>query len=330
MSRPEKIRIIVAALTALLCSASFASVSIDGAGSTFIYPIFTKWAVAYGKLEPDVRFNYQSVGSLEGVDRLLTHTTDFAASDAPLHLEQMDQPSCGTLYFPAVLGAVVVVYNLPQVAATNKIKLSGQVLGDIYLGKIKNWNDPALVALNPGTPIPDPVILVNYRRDGSGTTFTFTDYLSKVNAGWAKSAGVGMLSQWPVGLPADGNQGVAEAVKGQIGAIGYVELSYAFAENLPYALLRNRAGEWVEPDPKTIGAAADSLADKMPTDLQQSITDAPGESAYPISSYSYLLFLNSRATRRRSAPSPNSSLGFCMTGRPTPLHCTMPRCRRRS
>jgi phosphate transport system substrate-binding protein len=213
MSRARKIGIIVAALMAIVYSA-FASVSIDGAGSTLIYPVFTKWVDAYAKVEPGVRFTYQSV-SLQGVDRLLTHATDFAASEAPLHLEQMNQPSCGTLYFPVVLGGVVIVYNLPQMPVKSRIRLSGQVLGDIYLGKIKNWNDRAIAALNPGTPIPAQVIFVNYRRDGSGTTFTFTDYLSRANAQLAKRVGVGMLAQWPAGLAADGNEGVTEAVKGK-------------------------------------------------------------------------------------------------------------------
>jgi phosphate transport system substrate-binding protein len=291
MCRAGKVRIVVIAAVASVVYSAFALVSIDGAGSTFVYPVFTKWADAYGKLNPGIRLNYQSIGSLQGVDGLLSHTIDFAASDAPIHLKQMDEPFCATLYFPTVLGAVVVVYNLPQVAAvSNRIRLNGQVLGDIYLGKIRNWNDPAIKALNPGAPIPNQAIFVNYRRDGSGTTFTFTDYLSKANAQWAKDVGVGMLAHWPIGLAASGNEGVAEAVKEQPGAIGYVELSYAVAKDLPYALLRNRAGAWVEPDPKTVCAAAESLADEMPADLQQSITDAPGESAYPISSYSYLLF----------------------------------------
>ena len=290
MSHTGKFRIIAVAALAGFAYSAFAAVSINGAGSTFIYPVLTKWAEAYGRLEPSVRLNYESIGSLQGVDRLLTHSTDFAASDAPLHLEQMDQPSCGTLYFPVVVGAVVVVYNLPQLPATSRMRLSGQVLADIYLGKIKSWNDPAIVALNPGTAVPNQAVTVNHRLDGSGTTFTFTDYLSKANTQWAKDVGAGMLATWPVGLSAIGNEGVADAVKSHDGTIGYVELSYAIAKDLPYALLRNRAGAWVDANDQTISAAAESLADKMPHDLQESITDAPGASAYPVSSYSYLLF----------------------------------------
>ena len=267
-----------------------AAISIRGAGSTFIYPVFTKWAEAYAKLEPGVQFHYQSIGSLQGVDQLLGHAAAFAASDAPLHLEQMNEPSCATLYFPTVVGAVVVVYNLPQLPSSTKIRLSGQVLGDIYLGKIETWNDPALGDLNPTINLPNQPILVNYRRDGSGTSFTFTDYLSKTNTVWTRNVGAGMLAKWPVGLSANGNEGVAQAVKEQNGAIGYVELSYAIAKNIPYALLQNRAGGWVDANSQTIAAAAASLVDKMPNDLQQCITDAPDRTAYPISSYSYLLF----------------------------------------
>jgi phosphate transport system substrate-binding protein len=290
MSQQGKIRILVAAVVIGFACSAVGAISINGTGSTFIYPVFTKWASAYSTVEPAVRFNYQAIGSLQGVDRLLTHAADFAASDAPLHLEQMSQPSCGTLYFPVVIGAVVAVYNLPQLSSASGVRLTGKVLGDIYLGKIKNWHDPAIVALNPGTILPDQAIVVNFRRDGSGTTYTFTDYLAKANAQWAKDVGAGMVAKWPAGLPADGNEGVAEAVKGQPGAIGYVELSYAFAKMLPYAQLKNRAGAWVEANQLSINAAAESLADKMPRDLQQSITDAPGAPAYPITSYSYLLF----------------------------------------
>ncbi|MGO9266852.1 MAG: phosphate ABC transporter substrate-binding protein PstS [Candidatus Binataceae bacterium] len=301
MSYAGMVRTVVVAAIVGFAYSALASVSINGAGSTFIYPVFTKWSEAYRQVEPGVRFNYQSIGSLQGVDQLLSHSADFAASDAPLHLEQMNEPSCGTLYFPAVVGAVVMAYNLPQLPATNRLRLTGQVLGDIYLGKIKSWNDPAILALNPGTPMPSEAIIVNYRRDGSGTTFTFTDYLSKVSAQWAKEVGAGMLAKWPVGLSANGNEGVADSVKSQAGAIGYMELSYAVARRLPYALLQNRAGSWVDADQQTITAAAESLADKMPHDLQQSITDAPGISAYPISSYSYLLFLKQQKDPAKTA-----------------------------
>jgi len=261
----------------------------NGAGSTFIDPIFTKWTEAYSKVDSGVQVNYQAIGSLQGVEDLLSHSVDFAASDAPLHLEQLDQPACRTLFFPATLGAVVVIYNLPEIPASTKIKLSGQVLADIFLGKIKKWNDQAIVALNPGTALPDRDIVVAYRQDGSGTTYTFTDYLSKTSPDWAKSAGAGMVVRWPAGLHALGNQGVAEAVQSQAGGIGYVELTYAIRNKIPFAMIQNQAGAWVEASPEGMTAAADSLIDKMPSDLQQSITDAPGQSAYPITSYSYVL-----------------------------------------
>ena len=289
MSRSRK-SLGISLVSLLMSSFALASVSMKGSGSTFIYPVLTKWVDAYGKVNPDTHITYQSVGSLQGVDGLLTHASDFAASDAPLHLEQMNQPSCGTLYFPAVLGAVVVIYNLPETGQTNRIRLTGQVLSDIYLGKIRHWNDPAIAALNPTAALPNQPIIVVYRRDGSGTTYTFTDFLTKADSNWAKSVGAGMVAQWPIGLAADGNEGLAEAVKIQSGAIGYVELSYAISKDVPYALLRNRAGEWIDANPETITAAAASLVDQMPTDLQQSLANAPGPSAYPISSYSYLLF----------------------------------------
>jgi phosphate transport system substrate-binding protein len=216
-----------------LSQSAGASAAINGAASTFIYPVFAKWVEVYRSVTPDIQFDYQSVGSLQGVDRLLTHSADFAASDTPLHLEQINEPSCSTLYFPAVVGAVVVVYNLPQLSATTRIRLNGQVLGDIYLGKIHNWNDPPLVALNPGTALYNQTITVNNRIDSSGTTFTFTDYLSKANAQWAKEVGAGMVAQWPIGVSENGNKGANDAVKSQAGAIGYVELSYALTKDLP-------------------------------------------------------------------------------------------------
>jgi phosphate transport system substrate-binding protein len=203
------------------------------------------------------------------------------------------------LYFPATIGAVVVIYNLPDVPAATKIRFNGTVLADVFRGAIKKWNDPAIAALNPGTDLPDREIAVSYREDGSGTTYTFTDYLSKVSADWAKKPGVGMLVEWPVGLPANGNDGVAEAVRGLPGAIGYVELTYAVSKAIPFASIQNRAGNYVVATPETISSAANGMIDNMPSDLKQSITDAPGQSAYPIASYSYLLFFKRQSDRTK-------------------------------
>jgi len=211
----------VLAFVVLGAPAVFAATAMNGAGSTFIDPIFAKWTEAYSKVDPGVQLNYQAIGSLQGVEGLLSHSIDFAASDAPLHLGQLDQPACHTRFFPATLGAVVVIYNVPEIALSTKIRLSGQVLADMFLGKIRKWNDPAIVAINPGITLPDRDIIDAYRQDGSGTTYTFTDYLSKTSPEWAKLAGTGMLVKWPVGMHAAGNDGVAETVQSQAGGIGY-------------------------------------------------------------------------------------------------------------
>lgn len=285
---------IVAALVAIFAPRITIAETIDGAGSTFIAPILTKWIEVYSKVEPDNRINYQALGSLEGLDRLLSHKVDFAASDAPLRLKQVEESSCQTLYFPATLGAVVVIYNLPETPPTARLKLSGQLLAQIFAGKIKKWDDPAIAAINPGTALPARDIIVTYRRDGSGTTYTFTDYLAKASPEWAKGAGTGLLVQWPSGLPADGNEGIAETVREMKGAVGYVELNYAVTNNLTFALIQNRAGNWPDANPDTISAAAESVNRAQSNDLRQSITDAPGPQAYPISSYSYLLLFQTQ------------------------------------
>lgn len=285
----SKVVMLVMLVLVVWFSCASASQIIKGSGSTFIYPIFEKWAEAYHEVNGDLLLAYKPVGSLQGIDQLLSHSADFAASDAPIHLEQMAEPGCQTLYVPAVLGAVVVIYNLPEIPPPTRLKLDGHALADVYLGKISKWNDPAIAALNPGTALPDRDIVVNYRRDGSGTTYTFTDYLSKADPQWAKLVGRGMVAKWPTGLAGGGNDGVAEAVRSTAGAIGYVELSYAVGKSIPFALIKNTFGNWVEANPQTISAAADSLADQMPTDQLQSITAAPGQMAYPIASYSYLL-----------------------------------------
>jgi phosphate transport system substrate-binding protein len=201
---------VVIVLVALWVRRIAASETLNGAGSTFIDPIMQKWIGAYSSVDPNVRVTYQAVGSLQGLDELLSRKVDFAASDAPLRPQQLADPGCQTLYFPAAVGAVVVVYNLPEIPATTRIKFTGPILADIYLGKIKEWNDPALAAVNPGTVRPSRNILVAYRSDGSGTTYTFTDYLTKVSPAWAKKPGTGMIVEWPSGLSGRGNEGVTE------------------------------------------------------------------------------------------------------------------------
>ena len=285
----------------LVSNSALAGENLTGAGSTFIDPIFEKWAEAYPKTDSSVEISYQSVGSLQGIDKLLSRSVDFAASDAPLALTQLDQPSCQVLYFPVTLGAVVVVYNLPQVPASENLKLTGTVVADIFRGKIRKWNDPAIAGANPGLQLPDQDIFVTYREDGSGTTYTFTDYLSKVSTVWENGPGRGLLVKWPIGLNAEGNEGVTQAVKNQTGAIGYVELQYATSNGLRFAQIQNRAGQWVQASPGSTTAASASFIGQMPTDLKQSITDAPGDDAYPISSYSYLLLFKHEADSAKSA-----------------------------
>jgi phosphate transport system substrate-binding protein len=289
MTSKSKLRFLTLASIVGLAFATSAHGSMNAAGSTFIDPILVEWIKTYSEVDPANRIGYESIGSLQGIDRLLSHSIDFAASDAPLSLAQFDQPYCQTLYFPVTLGAIAVIYNLPEVPSTTSIKLTGPLLAEIFLGKIRNWNDPSIGAVNPGIGLPDRPIIVSYRQDGSGTTYTFTDYLSKVSSEWEKGPGRGMLVQWPVGVHAAGNEGVAAAVKNEAGAIGYVELTYAIGEDLPFAQIQNRAGNWVTANPESMTAAAGGLISQMPSDLKQSITDAPGDAAYPISSYSYLL-----------------------------------------
>lgn len=294
MTSRTRMSTIVAALVAVFAPGITIAETIDGAGSTFIAPILTKWIELYSKVEPDNRINYQALGSLEGLDRLLSHKVDFAASDAPLRLKQLEESPCQTLYFRATLGAVVVIYNLPEIPPTARLKFSGQLLAQVFAGKIKKWNDPAIAAVNPGATLPARDITVTYRRDGSGTTYTFTDYLTKASPQWAKGAGTGLVIEWPRGLPADGNEGVAETVREMKGTIGYVELTYAVTNNLTFALIQNRAGNWSEATPETISAAADGSEGAPTNDMRQSITDAPGPLAYPISSYSYLVLLQNQ------------------------------------
>jgi phosphate transport system substrate-binding protein len=193
------------------------------------------------------------------------------------------------LYFPVTVGAIALIYNFPEIGSTASLRLTGPLLADIFLGKIRNWNDPAIAAANPGIGLLERQIIASYRQDGSGTTYMFTDYLSKVSSEWEKGPGRGMLVRWPVGVHAAGNEGVAEAVKNEAGAIGYVELTYAIDHDLTFAQIQNRARNWVEANPQSMTAAADNLISEMPSDLKQSITDAPGDTTYTISSYSYLL-----------------------------------------
>jgi phosphate transport system substrate-binding protein len=262
--------------------ASADSLLINGAGATFPFPLYSKWFSEYAKSHPDAKFNYQSIGSGGGVKQITEKTVDFGASDAPMSEAELQKAS-GVLHIPTVLGAVAVVYT----GAPNGVKLTPQLVADIFLGTVTKWNDPKLAAVNPGVKLPDAVITVVHRSDGSGTTAVFTDYLSKVSADWKAKVGAGKSVKWPVGLGGKGNEGVTGTVKATPGAIGYVELAYAKQNSLTMAAIQNAEGAFVLPSIEATSEAAAGI--EMPADFRLSITNAKGKGAYPISSFTYLL-----------------------------------------
>ena len=261
---------------------------LTGAGATFPYPIYSKWFSDYAT-KTGVKINYQSIGSGGGIRQLTERTVDFGASDAPMSDAELAKLPAPVFHIPTVLGAVVVTYNLPDVA--QPLQLTGDVLAAIFAGQITKWNAPRIAALNPGVKLPTSDILVVHRSDGSGTTYIFSDYLSAVSPEWAKAPGKGKELQWPVGIGGKGNEGVAGQIKQTPGAIGYVELAYAVQNKLPASLIKNRAGKFVAPSVASVTAAAEGASAKLPpsTDYRISIVDAPGDGAYPISSFTYLL-----------------------------------------
>jgi phosphate transport system substrate-binding protein len=259
---------------------------INGAGATFPYPIYSKWFDEYVKVDPEVRFNYQSIGSGGGIKQISSRTVDFGASDGPMTDEQLKQAPAPLIHIPTVLGAVVATYNLPGAPT---LKFTPDVVADIFLGKIAKWNDPRIAATNAGITLPDQPILVVHRSDGSGTTYIWVDYLSKVSPEWQKKVGKGTSVNWPVGLGGKGNEGVAGQVKNTPGALGYVELAYAVKNKLPVAAIKNAAGKFVEPTIASTTAAAAGAAKSMPDDFRVSLTNAAGDDAYPIASFTWLL-----------------------------------------
>ncbi len=265
---------------------------INGAGATFPYPIYSKWFDEYTKVDPSVRFNYQSIGSGGGIRQITERTVDFGATDGPMTDEQLKQAPAELFHIPTVLGAVVATYNLP---GNPKLQFTPDLLADIFLGKITKWNDARLTAANPGAPLPDQSIVVVHRSDGSGTTYIFVDYLSKVSPEWAQKVGRGTSVNWPVGLGGKGNEGVAGQIKGTPGALGYVELAYATVNKLPVANIRNQSGKFVEPTIQSTTAAAASAAKSMPADLRVSLTNPSGADAYPIASFTWLLVYKEQA-----------------------------------
>ncbi|HLG14904.1 MAG TPA: phosphate ABC transporter substrate-binding protein PstS [Blastocatellia bacterium] len=262
-------------------------VRLQGAGATFPNPLYQKWFSEYNKAHPDSKFDYQSIGSGGGIKQITSRTVDFGGSDAPMKDDELRAAPGEILHIPTVLGAVVVTYNLPGVSG--ELKLTPELAAAIFLGTVKTWNDPVIAAANPGAALPASDITVVHRSDGSGTTFVFTDYLSKVSAEWKERVGTGTAVSWPAGIGAKGNEGVTQQVKQTPNSVGYVELLYAEQNKLPAAHLKNSAGEFVRPSLDSITAAAAGAAGHMPDDLRVSITNAPGNSAYPISSFTYLL-----------------------------------------
>jgi phosphate transport system substrate-binding protein len=257
-----------------------------GAGATFPYPIYSKWFSEYHKLHSDVQVNYQSIGSGGGIRQVTAGTVDFGASDMPMTDKQLSEVKTKILNIPTVLGADVPAYNIPGVSG--EVKFTPEALAGIFLGKISKWNDKAITSANPGVNFPDKDIVVVHRSDGSGTTFIWTDYLSKISPEWKSQVGSDTSVKWPVGLGQKGNEGVAGSLRQMAGSIGYVELIYAVQNNIPYGSVRNAAGVFVKASLESVTAAAAS-APKMPADFRVSITNAPGKDAYPISSFTWLL-----------------------------------------
>ena len=267
---------------------SSGSVDLTGAGATFPFPLYSKWFADYAT-KTGVRINYQSIGSGGGIRQLSEGSVDFGASDSPMKDEEIAKAKGPVMHFPTVLGAVVVTYNVPGISSG--LRLSGPVLADIFAGRITKWSDPKITSLNSGVQLPSSDILVVHRTDGSGTTFVFTDYLSAVSPAWSSGPGKGKEVSWPVGLGGKGNDGVAGQVKQTPGAIGYVELAYAKQNGLPYASIQNASGNFIQPSPEGMTAAAAGVAENLPanTDYRLSIVNASGAQAYPISSFTWIL-----------------------------------------
>jgi phosphate transport system substrate-binding protein len=263
------------------------TLSLNAAGATFPYPIYNKWFTEYAVAHPGVHINYQSIGSGGGIKQVSEGTIDFGASDGPMSDQQLTDAKVKVMHIPTVLGAVVPIYNLPGV--TKDVNFTGDVIADIYLGKITKWTDPRLAKDNPGISFPDKPILPVYRSEGSGTTFIFSDFLTKVSPAWAGGPGKGSAIKWPVGIGQKGSEGVAGMVRQSPGAIGYVELVYAIQNKIAFGTVRNADGQFLKASTDGVTAAAAAASTSMPADFRVSITNAPGASSYPISSFTWLL-----------------------------------------
>ena len=308
--RPARIlAVAVAALFLAACSASKegnasgdtsassgTGLQVNGAGATFPYPIYSKWFAEYNRLHPNVRINYQSLGSGAGIRQLSNRTVFFGASDQPMDEAEIKAAPGQILHFPTVIGAVVPIYNLPGM--TDEVKFTGPIIADIVLGKVRKWNDPALVKQNPGIALPDMDITVAHRSDGSGTTFIFADYLAKVSPEFKSRVGVDSALKWPTGVGGKGNEGVSGLVRQTPGAIGYVELVYALQTKIPYGAIQNSDGVFVRASIETVTAAAETM--EIPPDFRVSITNPPGQNAYPIASFTWLLLYQDPPDKEKS------------------------------
>ena len=287
-------------IAAVVLTAAFAlpaaAADITGAGASFIFPVMTQWSSDYNKAT-GTKVNYQSIGSGGGIAQIKSGTVDFGSSDAPLTPAELSAAGLGQ--FPSAIGGVVPVINIPGIAA-GKIRLTGPVLADIFLGKLTKWNDPALVAINAGVALPDMRITVVHRSDGSGTTFNFVNYLSKVSPEWKTKAGEGTTVVWPIGIGGKGNEGVAAYVKQIKGGVGYVELSYALQSKMSYAAMQNKAGKWVQPGAESFQAAAASADWANSKDFYLVMTDAPGDASWPIAATNFILMYKQPKDAARS------------------------------
>jgi len=279
------------AVVAILSNLIFAQkvVLINGAGATFPYPLYSKWFYEYAKIDKSVNFNYQSIGSGGGIRQIFAQTVDFGASDAFLTEEQLKQAPGKILHIPTTAGAVVLIYNIPELKGKEPLRLTPEIISKIYLGKIKKWNDKLIQTENPNVTLPDKNIVVARRSDGSGTTFIFTSYLCEISAEWKKRVGKGTSVNWPVGLGGKGNEGVSGIVKNTPYSIGYVEIAYAIQNNLDYAIVKNKDGYYVKPTIESITAAVEDKAKNMPDDYRVSIVNAGGKNSYPIAGFTWIL-----------------------------------------
>ena len=293
----------IISVTASTKSYAQGQVTINGAGATFPFPLIDTWRVDYQKIKPNVNINYQSIGSGGGVKQFTAKTVDFGASDAPLTATER-QAAPGAVQIPETIGSVAIAYNIPG-TPTKTLKFTGTVLADIFMGQITKWNDPQIQALNPGVSLPAANIVVVHRSDGSGTTFVWTSYLSKASPSWNQTIGASKSVPWPTGIGAPGNEGVASAIKGSPNTIGYVELNYALTTGIPYALIKNAAGNFIAPSLNSTQAAVTNspIANSLPAGDQSwtkvSLLNSPGSNTYPIATFTYLLLNKDLSTNPR-------------------------------